>query len=277
MKVSGFTFLNGAVSLGYPFRESIRSALPLCDEFVVVVGDTEDGTAEAVAAMGDPRIKVYRSSWNRLVGNFVLAQQTNVAYYSCTGDWAFYIQGDEILHEEDQQLVMDQMRKHLDNPKVEGLAFDYVHFYGNHNTQAWSPRWYRREVRVFKNSLRLVFPSDGLFAVLLKTSRRARYLNAVVTGAKMYHYGWVRSDSLHQGGQTKKDVYEKVDPDSLRLFTGTHPKIIQPLLKNEVKGLFPTHPGYRLTWRERRHKFLMVLERVFGLDFAKNHFRRVKG
>jgi len=277
MKVSGFTFLNGAVKRGYPFRESIRSALPICDEFVVVVGDEEDGTAEAVSALADPKIRLYRSSWNNHVDIFVLAQQTNIAFYNCTGDWAFYIQGDEILHEEDQELLLSQMRKHLENPQVEGLAFDYVHFYGNHNTQAWSPRWYRQEVRVFRNSLRLVFPSDGLFAILMKTSRRSRYLKALVSGAKMYHYGWVQSDSMRNAGQSKSNDYGKVDPGSLRRFEGTHPKIMHDVLRMEQTELFRADPNHQLTSRERRHKFLAVLERMFGLDFSKKHFYKAKG
>lgn len=277
MKVSGFTFLNGGVSRGYPFRESIRSALPICDEFIVVVGEVEDGTAEAVAAIGDPKIKLYRSNWNKLVGNFVLAQQTNIAYYNCSGDWAFYIQGDEVLHEDDLEPLRAQMERYLDNPEVEGLAFDYVHFYGNHHTQAWSPRWYRQEVRIFRNNLRLVFPSDGLFAVLMKTSRRARYLKAVVSGARMYHYGWVRSDCLRTGGQVKSDACDRIDPASLRLYTGDHPQAMREALRDEVTGLFPTAPGYRLTPRERRHRLLMKLERLFGVDFAKKHFHRVTG
>jgi len=277
MKVSGFTFLNGAINLGYPFRESIRSALPLCDEFIVVVGDTEDGTAEAVSAMGDPRIKVFRSNWNSRVGTFTLAQQTNIALYSCTGDWAFYIQGDEVLHEEDQELLLSQMRKHLDNPRVEGLAFDYVHFYGNHNTQAWSPRWYRKEVRVFRNDIRIVFPTDGLYAILLKTSKRSRYLKAVACGAKMFHYGWVQSDAMHGAGQTKSADYSQVDPASLRRFEGSHPKIMHKVLRMEQTELFQSDPNYRLNLRERRHRFLMVLERMLGLDFAKKHFYQIKG
>ena len=32
MRVSGFTFIRNGTMLGYPFVESIRSALPLCDE-----------------------------------------------------------------------------------------------------------------------------------------------------------------------------------------------------------------------------------------------------
>ncbi|MGH7953853.1 MAG: glycosyltransferase, partial [Limisphaerales bacterium] len=38
MKVSGFTFLRNGQKFGYPFVESIRSILPIVDEFVVALG-----------------------------------------------------------------------------------------------------------------------------------------------------------------------------------------------------------------------------------------------
>ena len=44
MKVSGFTFVRNAVKYDYPVVESIASILPLCDEVVVAVGQSEDGT-----------------------------------------------------------------------------------------------------------------------------------------------------------------------------------------------------------------------------------------
>ena len=125
MKVSGFTFLERAVIHGYPFRESITSALPICDEFIVVVGPTEDGTVEALNELGDPRIKIVRSQWNPHVWTYAFGQQSNIGLFNCTGDWALYIQGDEVLHENDYELLRSQMHKHLDNKNVEGLAFDY--------------------------------------------------------------------------------------------------------------------------------------------------------
>ena len=44
MKVSCFTFIKNGTLLGYPFIESICSALPLCDEFIIAVGNSEDDT-----------------------------------------------------------------------------------------------------------------------------------------------------------------------------------------------------------------------------------------
>ena len=44
MKISGFTIVRNAVKYNYPAVESILSILPLCDEFIVNVGDSDDET-----------------------------------------------------------------------------------------------------------------------------------------------------------------------------------------------------------------------------------------
>jgi glycosyltransferase involved in cell wall biosynthesis len=276
VKVSGFTFLNDGIKMGYPFCESIRSALPICDEFIVVVGPTEDGTVEAIEAIGDPKIKILRSQWNPHVWTYVFGQQSNIALFNCTGDWAFYIQGDEIIHENDYDLLMNQMKKHLDDPRVEGLAFDYVHFYGNHNTQAWSPRWYRQEVRIIRNNIRAIFPNDAQYPILIKNNRRSRYLKAAVSGAKMYHYGWVNSEFLTSGGQNKSSTCNQVDPKTLIRFNGSHPSIMNKLLRVDLTDTFKAAPGYKLTFGEKRHRFIMFFERLTGRTYNKKHFTTVK-
>jgi glycosyltransferase involved in cell wall biosynthesis len=272
MKVSGFTFLNDAIKHGYPFREAIKSALPICDEFIAVVGPAEDGTVEALNEIGDSKIKIIRSQWNPHVWTYVFGQQSNIALFNCTGDWAFYIQGDEILHENDYELLRTQMQQHLDNTNVEGIAFDYVHFYGNHNTQAYGPRWYRKEVRIIRNNVRAIFPNDAQYPILIKNNKKSRYLKAVVSGAKMYHYGWVNSDYLKTGGQKKTTNYDQVDGITLRRFEGTHPQIMKDVLRFDLNELFQANPGHKLTFREKRHRIIMFFERLTGLDFSNKHY-----
>ena len=149
MKVSGFTFLRNGVKLGYPFAESIRSILPLVDEFVIALGPSDDGTEERVRAIGDPKIRIIPTTWNERIQpdysirGFVYGQQKSIALFNCTGDWAFYLEGDELVHEDDLPKIRAAMERHLNHPRVEALIFDYLHFYGNGHTYAWSPRWYR--------------------------------------------------------------------------------------------------------------------------------------
>ena len=90
MRVSGFTFIRNGTMLGYPFVESIVSALPLCDEFVVAVGLSEDDTLTRVQAIADPKIRILSTRWNEQMTakGFVYAQQKMIAQFNCTGDWA---------------------------------------------------------------------------------------------------------------------------------------------------------------------------------------------
>ena len=106
MKLSGFTIARQAVRLQYPIVESIRSLLPLVDEYVVGVGDGDDGTWEAVASIGDPRVVMFRSTWDTsLRAGLAISEETNKALCRCTGDWAVYLQADEVLHEHDLPLL----------------------------------------------------------------------------------------------------------------------------------------------------------------------------
>ena len=56
--ISGFTFIRNGVELAFPFEASIRSLLPLVDEFVVAVGKGSDDTLARVRAIGDPKIRI---------------------------------------------------------------------------------------------------------------------------------------------------------------------------------------------------------------------------
>ena len=179
MKVSAFTFLRNGQKLGYPFVESIRSVLPIVDEFVVALGPCDDDTERMLRAIGDPKIRIIPTQWNERIKNdysikgFVYGQQKSIALFNCTGDWAFYLEGDEIIHESGLAKIRAAMEQHLDDPRIEALAFDYLHFYDNANTIAWSPRWYRSEVRILRNTIPAWGPK-GLFFVVLDSSLRGQ-------------------------------------------------------------------------------------------------------
>ncbi len=291
MKVSGFTFLRNGQKLGYPFVASIRSILPIVDEFVVALGPCDDDTERMLGEIGDPKIRIIPTQWNEhirgdySVKGFVFGQQKSIALFNCTGDWAFYLEADEAVHENDLPKIHAAMERFLDDARVEALAFDYLHFYGNANTYAWSPRWYRTEVRIVRNSIPAWGP-EGLFFIVLDTHKRGRYPRAASSGATIYHYGWVRSETqmdLKTSATHKywKDEpaarvdYTQIDPATLRLFAGTHPKVVQDWLP-KAKGLFQADPHYRLTSRERKHRLMLRLEQWFGFRFNKNHYRLVR-
>jgi hypothetical protein len=61
MRVSGFTIARGAVNFGYQLEESIRSLLPIVDEYIVGVGDMDDGTLELVEGIRTPGSRSFRA------------------------------------------------------------------------------------------------------------------------------------------------------------------------------------------------------------------------
>lgn len=295
MKISGFTFLKNGNILGYPFKESILSILPLVDEFVVNVGESEDDTLEQILALAQehPKIKVITSTWCEKMTSkgYIYGQQKMIAQFQCSGDWAFYLEADEVLHEEDLPKIRSAMEAYLEDEEVEALAFLYLHFYGNAHTCASSPAWYRSEVRAIKTSVRSYAP-DGLFWVVLdKNNKNGRYPRAVLANATIYHYGWVRSEEKMTLKHTKvakywkhnpnKYKYSNIDYRALKLFEGNHPEIVKKwLLDNtdgfENKALFQTNPNHKLTRREKRHRILMIFEKAFGFDFSNKHYKKIR-
>ena len=286
MKVSAFTFIKNGQLLGYPFIQSIKSILPIVDEFIINVGLGEDNTLDEIEKINDPKIRIIQSHWNDNMKDrgFVYGQQKMVAQYNCTGDWAFYIEGDEIYHENDLDRIYMSMKEHLNNSDVEALVFDFYHFYGNGNSYLDSPGWYRAEARIIKNSLRTYAP-DGLFWLVLDSNKNGRYPKAKHTGAKCYHYGWVRSEhqmnlksekvQKYWGGNAKKIDYSKMDQSIIREYKGTHPIIIQNWLPNDIE-LFKADPSYKLTNKQKKHRIMIFFESLFGLELSKKHFKLVK-
>jgi hypothetical protein len=290
MKVSGFTFLRNGQKLGYPFVSSIRSILPIVDEFVIALGPCEDNTEKMLRGIGDPKIRIIPTQWNERirpdysVKGFVYGQQKSIALFNCAGDWAFYLEADEVVHENDLPKIRAAMEKYLGDQRVEALAFDYLHFYGNANTYAWSPGWYRSEVRIIRNTIP-VWSSEALFFNVVDGHKKSRHPRAAHTGATIYHYGWVRSEA--EMNLKTRDVtrfwsadpaptvdYRQVDATTLRRFTGTHPGTVQSWLP-KADGIFRADPNHKLTAREKKHRLMLKLEGIFGVQFSKKHYQLI--
>ncbi len=190
MRISGFSFVRNAVDLYYPAVESIRSVLPICDEFIVAAGDSTDGTTELLRSIGDPKVKIIETVWDRdqFVRGASNAVQTNIALDACRGDWCFYLQADEVVHEEDLPPLVARLRAYRDDPRVEGLLFEYLHFYADYEHYQTSHTWYRREVRVVRNrrDIRSWKSAQGF------RHADGSKIRVVPAGARIFHYGWVR-------------------------------------------------------------------------------------
>jgi hypothetical protein len=283
MKVSAFTFIKNGEILGYPFLQSIKSILTIVDEFIINVGESEDDTLEIVRSIGDKKIRIIESKWNDRMQDrgYVYGQQKMIAQFNCTGDWAFYIEGDEVYHEKDLEQIKRSMELNLNDSNVEALVFDFNHFYGNINSILDSPGWYRSEARIIKNSIRSYAP-DGLFWLVLDANKKGRYPKAKRTGVNCYHYGWVRSEKemnlksskvqKYWGGEPVIIDYSQIDQSIIKEFQGSHPKIVKDWLP-KADGLYQADSSYQLTSRQKKHQKLIKLENFFGLDLSKKHFK----
>ena len=285
MKVSAFTFIKNGQILGYPFLQSIQSILAIVDEFVINVGESEDDTLLLIQSLASPKIRIIESHWNDSMQDrgYVYGQQKMIAQFNCTGDWAFYIEGDEIYHENELDKILKSMEMHLNDPNVEALVFDFHHFYGNANTILNSPGWYRSEARIIKNSVRSYAP-DGLFWLVLDSNKKGRYPRAKHTGANCYHYGWVRSEEemnlksnkvqKYWGRDPVNIDYSQIDQSIIKKFGGTHPKIVKDWLPKD-DGLYIADSSYKLTQKQKKHRAMIKLENFFGLELSKKHYKLV--
>ena len=241
MKVAGFTFIRNAVRYDYPVVESITSLLPLVDELVVCVGDSADNTLELIENIGSPKIKIIHSVWDDSLreGGKILAIETNKALAAVAhdADWCFYLQGDEVLHEEDYEVIRNGMARYKDDAKVEGLLFNYRHFYGSYQYLGNSRKWYRHEIRIVRNNIGVHSYKDAQgFRI------KNRMLNVKSIDAFIYHYGWVKNPNqqtekqknfhkLWHSDETVKnmvqaDEYDYNSIDSLALFQAKHPQVM---------------------------------------------------
>lgn len=244
LQVSGFTFVRNAIRYDYPIVEAITSILPLCDEVVVAVGRSEDDTLGLVRSIGSPKVRVVETVWDDALreGGRVLALETDKALraVSPASDWAIYIQGDEVLHEDGHAALREAMARWRDDRRVEGLLVDYRHFYGSYDYLAAALKWYRREVRVVRND-------PAIFSYRDAQGFRRRpneKLRVKRVGAVMHHYGWVKHPEAMQRKQQSFNKYWHDDawmrahvPDvaeyayegkePLVRFEGTHPEAMR--------------------------------------------------
>ncbi len=188
MQVSGFSIIRDGVRFGYPFVESIRSVLPLVDEFVLAVGRSDDDTLKLARAIDSPKLRIFETVWDETLrrGGLVMSQQTNLALEQCQGDWCFYLQGDEVIHQQDYDRIFDAMRRNFSRRHVEGLSFRYLHFYGSYGLT--NPMAYRRQTRIVRRDVGIRSVGDACGFCI-----EGRKLRSKPTGALVYHYGWVRN------------------------------------------------------------------------------------
>ena len=279
MQVSGFTFLRNAVTLDYPAVEAIQTVLPLVDEFVVNVGrmpgEADDGTLDLVRSIDSPKIRIIESVWNPhlTTGGYVYAQQTNIALFNCTGTWAWYVQCDEVVHEDGHDTLRAAMQQYADDSGVDGLTLWQENFWGDYQTQfAVFPWTNRRKCWIIKPHHFVLSRGDAAnFTVHPKFKEHGRKLRVVETAARQFHYGSVKSvaalEAKHRNMQQywhgdQLDIeqitadlhYTQYPKQFFKIFEGSHPAVMQSRIESHSIRVDHDSPKWRtqLTAKERR-------------------------
>jgi hypothetical protein len=279
MKVTGFTFIRNAIVNDYPIKEAILSVLPICDDFIVALGNSTDETAQLIKSIDSDKIKIVETIWDDSLreGGKVFAEETNKALAAVPHDthWMVYIQGDESIHEDYLATIKKEMQEELHNDKVEGLLLKYKHFYASYDYLAESRRWYRREIRILKK-----LPQIHSYRDAQGFRINNRKLNVKLIDAYVHHYGWVKPPHGLQGKvrnfnrfyQTE-DWIEKNYPvqhtfnmgnaDRLIPFEGTHPMVMQNRI-NIANWKFNKNILNQIPKKNLRRRILQKIEDFSG-------------
>lgn len=245
MKVSGFSYVRNGFDYGVPFLEAFQSILPVCDEFVVAVGDSKDGTREAIENLRSDKIKIIDTVWDMGINKsgVIFAQQSNIALDAITGDWAFHIQADEVISEKDIFKVRQALVENDANKKVEGFILPFLHFWGGYDYIRNTRRIHNNEIRLFRNHLgvRSYKDSQGFRKYSSKEAylagEKGEKLRVKAIDAPIFHYNGIRppatfkkkSEQMGAHYTSEKPAKYESSPDNVdrvEKFTGAHPAIM---------------------------------------------------
>ena len=267
MKISGFTIIRNAVANDYPIVEAITSILPIVDEMIVLVGDSSDGTRDLILSIGNDKIKLFDSIWDTSIrsGGTVLAIETNKAFnlVDPASDWAFYIQADEVVHEKYHPAILAACQAYKDDQRIQGLLFNYLHFYGTYDYVGDSRKWYSHEVRIIRNDKKITAYRDAQGFRVGNAKLWVKPIDAFI-----YHYGWVKSPLQMKKKQDNVavfwnkeeamneiigagDLFDFNDYDSVAKFSGTHPLVMQNRIKRQNWNIKLDPTRKKLSFKKR--------------------------
>lgn len=282
MFVSGFTIARNVVKADYPVREAIYSILPLCDEVIVAVGKSEDSTLEFIKSFNEPKIKIIETIWDDSLreGGKVLAIETDKAKAAINpkADWCIYIQADECLDDQSQVSLKLALEKYKNDDNVEGLLFDYTHFFGSYNYIGDSRNWYRHEIRVIKN-----WPNIHSYKDAQGFRINGRKLKVKRANAIMFHYGWVKNPALqleklkqarklwHSDEFIEKEyqnmqAFDFNQVDSLQLYKGHHPEVMKQRIRAQNWEFTFNTKKKNMSLKKR---FLYLVEKWTGIRIGE--------
>lgn len=293
MTISGFTMVRNGAKYYYPIKQAISSILPIVDEFVVALGasDPDDRTREEIESIGSDKIRIIHTVWDleKYPRGMEHAHQTDIAKAACKGDWLFYVQSDEVVHEADLPGIRQRCEELLHDKSIEGLLFKYRHFWGDYDHYITSHAWYANEIRIIRNdpeihswesaqSFRRIPNFDG---ISYRQKEGTYKLKVARVDAYIYHYGWVRPphfmqskrkamEVIHRGQRQaearfsqEKAKFDYGDLSLLTVFNDTHPAVMRERMRlfNWADQLnYGRNPANRPKHERMKYRILTFIE-----------------
>lgn len=264
--------------------------LPLVDELVINVGIGDDTTLDHIQEFsekeGKGKVRFFESDWQldnpeKKKNGLILSEQTNLALDQCKYDWCLYLQADEVLHEQDLPKIRGAVEKAHARPEIEGLLFDYIHFYGSFDVIQQTRSAYRREVRVIRKSSGARSIGDAQSFRKLDGTK----LQVVRAEARVFHYGWVRTpeamkektffmDQLYHGDPDQNHLAEGIPHTGenyrykkfwgLRPYAGPHPAVMAAKIQAKGWHWDLKNSSSVFVWRDLKKVVLDTVEQVTG-------------
>jgi hypothetical protein len=254
MRIEGFTYVRNGLKMGYPFLPSINSVLPIVDQLFVVVGDSEDGSREAIENLKNDKIVIVDSIWEeeKRVNGEIFKDQANLGLQKVTGDWAIHIQADEVLNEADGEKLINYIHKADELKEVDGLLFPFYHFWGDYQHIRKTRRTHAFEIRAFKNNRNVQSYRDSQGFRIFKpesSENNGTKLKVLKTDIPIYHYAYTRHPKLmnkksnyfdrfwHSNewlkNNTKEADFDYNEVDRLEAYEGLHPIYMRDVIKQK--------------------------------------------
>jgi peptidoglycan/xylan/chitin deacetylase (PgdA/CDA1 family) len=290
--LSGFSIGRNASKLYFPIVESVRSVLPIVDEFVVALdrGDRDDDTEARLRALNDPKLRIVERKWDErlFADGSIFADETTFALQQCRSTWCLYLQADEVVHEDDLPAILEWCERYRDCPDVDGALFEYAHFWGDYRHHLDTHGICRREIRIVRNGIGAYSYRDAL------SFRKGanRKLQVVRIPARIYHYGYVRppalqtvkkrvQEGIHEGREVSiaqasggpERPYEYGPLGDIPEFTGTHPRVMNDFIARfnwrDQLDYGKRRPGDPVLHKHQRLKYRLLT--AFERTFTGNH------
>jgi len=261
----------------------------------VAPGDPDDDTRGLVESLDDPRVRIVDADWDESRKQLAYADMTNAALDACSGDWCLYLQADEVLHEDDQDVVRGRCAELLDDPRVEGMLLDYLHFFGDYEHVQRGQGWYGREIRIIRNRVGIRSVRD---AQSFRRPPRQR-ITVAPSGARVFHYGWVRNPRIMRAKSEAFWTHRLGAEEAARLlgdgpsfdygplgrlprWKGSHPQVMAGRMarmdwSEQLREADPPALRRRRRHRDERlpYRLLTSVSRLTGIDFNHTNHGRV--